>query len=248
MFVYGTQLKEYKEIPSPPNNFPVDDEGELLSHISYGFGYDCNIEDYVLASIDYSELDIFTLRSNCWIRILNVPYQMSCGVILIFNGALHWIANPIGGTEEAIVLATYEIGDGRFKTLPRDFDDKFEIVYVGVLAGCLCLTANLYGVRTVVWVMKDYGVQESWTRLFTIDQHTSAGSFKFLKLIKPLKNGDLVFQKDHSELFLYDPDQGEARTRKIRGITQEMTAWAYSDSLVSPNSLTSPAQEQIRQA
>ncbi|KAI3877498.1 hypothetical protein MKW92_051405, partial [Papaver armeniacum] len=52
----------------------------------------------------------------------------------------------------------------------------------------------------------------------------------------------------HCALFIYDPNQGEAKTRKIRGITQEMSIWAYSGSLVSPNSITSPAQEQIRQA
>ncbi|KAJ6952290.1 hypothetical protein NC653_041437 [Populus alba x Populus x berolinensis] len=39
---------------------------------------------------------------------------------------------------------------------------------LGVLQGWLCVMCNYQGVRADVWVLKEFGVRDSWTKLFSI--------------------------------------------------------------------------------
>ncbi|RZC81924.1 hypothetical protein C5167_044519, partial [Papaver somniferum] len=51
--------------------------------------------------------------------------------------------------------------------------NKYNLAYthkaLGILGGCLCIMLQAYALYSIeVWVMKNYNVQESWSKLFTV--------------------------------------------------------------------------------
>ncbi|OVA09860.1 F-box domain [Macleaya cordata] len=261
--IWNPSTKEYKEIPMPedekfPSHLDIDH-----SEISYGFGYDCNIEDYKLVrvmnfyGIDNDgekvfygcEVKVFTLGSNSWKHIPSIyPYDIYFDGVLV-NGALHWRATPwIGGSKGADAIVSFDIGHERLTEVSPlvSLDDKFYKT-VGVVGGCLCIFAQSYNVGIEVWVMKDYGVRESWTKLFTIAQQSILGSraYKYLSPMQSLKNGEILLkillrigEEDDLDLdydlALYDPKLARFRTLKICG-GEWSDATLYVESLVSLN-------------
>ncbi|OVA20849.1 F-box domain [Macleaya cordata] len=162
--LWNPSTKEYKKIPTPPIKYP----SHLLPHhiemlrlynlihhpFTYGFGYDCNIEDKKLVRIvdlrsSGSEFRVYTLGSNSWRLIPNVPYssfyQGRPGVLV--NGALHWTATHCNESKSVV---SFDIGDERFQGVPQPeyLDDKVH-VSLGVLRGCLCIFGHLHMVRTM---------------------------------------------------------------------------------------------------
>ncbi|OVA20844.1 F-box associated domain [Macleaya cordata] len=193
-------------------------------------------------SVDKSEVRVHKLGSNSWKRIKFIPYNFFTygGVIgVLVNGALHWIASRhVEGSEASKVIVSFDIGDEIFHELPlpNGLDDKMEI-NVGVLGGGLCLLGNLYKVCVDVWVMKDYGVIESWTKLFTIPHHRTC--IHYLRPIQSFKYGEILFEvrllkKGNIALVSYDPNRDEiVKILKIRGCPGSFSKEAYVGSLVS---------------
>ncbi|OVA01215.1 F-box domain [Macleaya cordata] len=248
VYLWNPSTQEYKGIPSTPIK---STDGSS----AYGFGYDCKIEDYKLVKIVSSrdnefdgEVMVYTLGSNSWRTIQIFPYEILCGTEpgVLVNGALHWIASARFslGTPELIV--SFDIGDERFQELPQS--EYFDLMFnkcVGMLGGCLCVFGKRYVVDWFnryrdfeVWVMKDYGVGESWTKLFTIAgcQQTPFGPFISLRPMQFFKNGECLLEKDKNALVLYDPKHKTSRTLKILDISEWFQMETYVRSLVSLNS------------
>ncbi|OVA01217.1 Profilin [Macleaya cordata] len=253
--LWNPSTKEYKVIPSTPIEHPRG--SGILHSIRYGFGYDSKIEDYKLVRIaDFlayghsydSEVKIYTLGSNSWRRIQDIPYNFTFGSKsgALVNGTLHWIANR---REASRLILSLDIRDETFREVPRPeyLNDQFHIT-IGVLGGWLCiLDQYLDTVGVEVWVMKDYGVRGSWTKLYTITLQTVIQSFQYLTLVQSLKNG-VILLKDNNALVLYDPKHERAGILKIPGIPEWFEPVTYVESLVSLNSCTCVGQEQTDEA
>ncbi|OVA01223.1 F-box domain [Macleaya cordata] len=275
--IWNPSTKEYKKIPSPP---PIEYQSINIFYYKclFGFGYDCKTEDYKLVRIvivdDVSQISVYTIRSNSWRSIQTCPYRLYTyyGVRgKLVNGALHWIATrPIeGGSKASSVIVSFNISNERFQEiqLPNCFVHKYpkKMFNMGLLRGSLCLIDNdsVKG-QVEIWVMKNYGVIESWTKLFTISQWKN--DFKYLRPIQFLKNGEIVFESLFTErrmyrdlvsyermykaLVSYDPKHERARILNIQGILNEkwFSTETFVGSLVSLNSSTYVGQEQIEEA
>ncbi|XWS18124.1 hypothetical protein CRYUN_Cryun32bG0015000 [Craigia yunnanensis] len=72
-------------------------------------------------------------------------------------------------TDDYKVVKIMQHGSENYREVPQpEYKDKRFQLNVGVLGGCLCTIANYGDVRVDLWVMKEYGVKESWTRLFSV--------------------------------------------------------------------------------
>jgi len=105
-----------------------------------------------------------------------------------------------------------------------------------VLSNCLCVCDTFASEKIdwVVWLMKEYGVVESWTKLMIIPH----GKFTLnLAIVKPLfisENGFvLLLNKFFSQLILYNLNSGELSYPLIRN-TCGFDVHIYCESLVSP--------------
>ncbi|KAF9622868.1 hypothetical protein IFM89_034998 [Coptis chinensis] len=84
------------------------------------------------------------------------------------NGALHWLATRIPRPRSRVILS-FDLKDEVFKEIrhphPTELFSKdvyFELVELG---GLLCLFGIQLRVELHIWVMKQYGVFGSWTKL-----------------------------------------------------------------------------------
>nr|XP_011466628.1 PREDICTED: F-box protein CPR30-like isoform X2 [Fragaria vesca subsp. vesca] len=151
--------------------------------LAYGVGYFPATNDYrfFVASADSLSVDkdkaaIFSSRAHAWETLEEVDsdefsFVSDQGILL--KEALHWVDNR----EDQILafdLGQEETHKFRKMLLPRDFSDDGGYNYenhLGVSAGgCLSLAHNLRASLDYidVWVMGEYGVRDSWTKLFNL--------------------------------------------------------------------------------
>ncbi|CAK9144101.1 unnamed protein product [Ilex paraguariensis] len=61
------------------------------------------------------------------------------------------------------LISAFDVGTEEYRLVPQpEYADKNFHMNVEVLGGCLCLLCNYYPHHIDVWVMKDYGVKESF--------------------------------------------------------------------------------------
>ncbi|GMN27605.1 hypothetical protein TIFTF001_001727 [Ficus carica] len=127
-----------------------------------------------------------------------------------------------------------------FYSIPSPPCQQGEDLEVVVLGGCLCVY-NCYANRPLdIWVMKDYGVCESWTKLISLDIVNDQGSTPLpsYSLCKPnsyLENGALlIFDFVLNELTYHDKLSGlRFKHLKFHGIKSGFEAIAYTPSFTS---------------
>ncbi|KAI8561474.1 hypothetical protein RHMOL_Rhmol04G0342700 [Rhododendron molle] len=119
---------------------------------------------------------------------------------------------------------------------------------VGVLDGCLC-AVDIHRPESHfdVWVMKKYGVRESWTKLFVVPNVPGALFFEYYELLCFTKDGEVVLRlkleasvpskmkklEESLKLVIYNPKQ---KTKRF-GMPQDWKGFdvaLYVESLVSP--------------
>ncbi|XP_074263032.1 F-box protein CPR1-like [Silene latifolia] len=166
-------------------------------HFDYGFGYDSVSRDFKCVRIMQClskelgylcEVMVYSLRSNCWKRVADVPCYFSSMNHGWDTGALlhemyHWVGTNSDNVYDLIVA--FNLRDETFSRVPLPnllqnlHFEQISGLYVGMLDGCLSLLANRYP-HCDLWVMKEYGVAGSWTRIFTFGTRLS------MNLIKPI--------------------------------------------------------------
>jgi hypothetical protein len=85
----------------------------------------------------------------------------------------------------------------------------------------------------VVWLMKDYGVRESWIKLLTIPYLPNPEDFSYSGPYCISENGEVLLMFEF-DLILYDPRDNSFRYPRIEGGKGWFDAEVYVESLVSP--------------
>ncbi|XP_026381543.1 F-box/kelch-repeat protein At3g06240-like [Papaver somniferum] len=107
-----------------------------------------------------------------------------------------------------------------------------------VQGGDLDLTRNNNG-DVSIWVMKEYGVKESWTKMFSVSVQSMERSVKCSTMMTIIDFRDgFLYLKDKTSLVVYDAEHKTCRVvysgdLSIEGLSFEDT---YVESLVSLNS------------
>ncbi|CAN4104722.1 unnamed protein product [Withania somnifera] len=245
---------DFKKILNSP--LALDPIGSFSMH---GFGYDYVNDDYKVVMISRYDhdneyepdildmfMDIYSLKIGSWKRINSSPYdhavaELASGVFV--NGALHWLAS--NKPDYSSVIGGFVLSDEEFVEVPAPSSldkDKFVFNKLVVLKGCLCMVDNLEGNRTDVWMMKEYGVEESWTK-FCVD------GIDFYDFLKPLcfirdddDDDEVVMNVDGEKLIVYNVQEETPRDLKFDGIPDHRfdSVGTFVESLVSPNDLDLP--------
>ena len=92
--------------------------------------------------------------------------------MLFFNGAIHWIATQ-NNDVFANLIVVFDLMERSFTkiALPHDFhiECDFDRCELKVFGGFLCLcAASLSDFVGDIWVMKEYKVESSWTKLHIV--------------------------------------------------------------------------------
>ncbi|KAL0002017.1 hypothetical protein SO802_015798 [Lithocarpus litseifolius] len=189
LILWNPSIRKAISLPSPVVNVPLF--YEPVDRL--GFGYDPITDDYKLVRLVYLRgcnnfndhernrpiVQIYTLRTGAW---RTIPGPGSRFIIVeqfssvFVNGSVHWFAEGVG-VMVCNMIMSFDIKDEVFHEMavPKCFEGRLNLnMKVAVLGGLLALVpcnSNLdfSGPCYSVWVMKEYGVVESWTKLYDIN-------------------------------------------------------------------------------
>ena len=166
LYLWNPSIRKFKMISTPHLTHPS-------VPVAIGLAYHSQNNDFKILGIvcargynaPPAEAEVYTLSTDSWKRVV-----ISLGSIdyigpppsLFFNGALHFIA--WSGRRQFIL--SFDVNDERFREimLPQIYDDTVLnslAVFKGSLALFVCCRSDI----CYIWVMREYGVVESWTKI-----------------------------------------------------------------------------------
>ncbi|XP_059639015.1 F-box/kelch-repeat protein At3g06240-like [Cornus florida] len=220
IYVFNPSTRESKQIP---NFNPADD--------IVGFGYDHCSDDYKLVKIHNNSVYAYSLRICSWRKVHDFTYKCSINVYesgTQLNGALHWLCLDDKGHPLEIAIFSLEDEKVWKIPMPTSFTDADEAYELGVFEGCLCILP-WFGDAYTYWAMKEYGVNQSWTKLVT--RVPFDDTFKPLVL---LGNDVALLWIDYKKLVLYNTKEETYRDLMIDDDIEGSYTTIYVESLVSP--------------
>lgn len=225
-----------------------------------GFGYNQSTNQYKViqilsykdqATISSSKLqvEVHTIGTNTWRSIGDLPYVLNQPYYGVFlNGALHWYAHS--HDKRTAFMCSFDLGDEQFRQFPgpptREYDKCRPInsISVGVSGGFLYLCDGFLEPNLDIWIMKKYGVKESWTKEFVIVNSVVSklqrlyGSLQILNyrenMNKEATEGTELQMLFGSEALLaYNVRSKSIRRPKVFDVQTNYQAIPYIPSLVS---------------
>ncbi|KAK2441372.1 F-box/kelch-repeat protein [Trifolium repens] len=214
--LWNPSIRKVRELPpfgEPPH--------PSYSH-NYGFGYDSVTDNYKVVVVsfyrtpddeftDKTEVKVNTLGTNFWKNMQEFPFGTpDCiGSGTFVSGTINWVASK-HWHESPCFIVSLDLGKESFrKVLLPDLEEvDASMLYLSVLRDCLCMTYD-----HDVWIMKDYGNKESWTKLFTVSyMRDPSKSYDLTEIVYMFEDGQVLLQTLggdwYSKLILYDPRIG----------------------------------------
>lgn len=240
--------REHKVLPDCSTEYPAPFES--YSKTAYGFGYDSRNDDYkVLRVVEFrheithvwmaSETKIYGLKSNSWRKLEGFPYPLPFlrgNWRVHVNGALHTLVEDPDNIDAARIMAFSVQTEKHYQLMmPPGIRIRGGVdVNLDVIGGSLSVVyTNRY--RAVIWVMKDYGVKESWVKLLSI----SPPAIERNDFVKPLaysRDRDKVLLNcDDKRLVWYDLRKKTVDEVPVEGLPFVFYAEVCVESLVSIN-------------
>ncbi|XP_050208853.1 F-box protein CPR1-like [Mercurialis annua] len=186
-----------------------------------GLGFDSTTNDFkvlrILCDFVFTEprsivvkAEIYSVNAASWKNIThiapqykipyNIYFQQQC--IPFVNGALHMIAHDCKDKGHNLVLV-FDVKDEIFREilLPHCLqnallDMLFVIAYGQSIA---VVHFDNSGIWNDIWVMKEYGVYDSWTNLGKLQNEEYASAAVFLR-----KNGQFMIDSGLGKIFSFD--------------------------------------------
>nr|KYP50188.1 F-box/kelch-repeat protein At3g23880 family [Cajanus cajan] len=169
--------------------FDSDYQNELY-YLKFGFGFDDLSGNYkvVMILLDVQsykrETRVLTWGISVWKKTLNCPlFPLPDPVVgQLVSGTLNWLAlSSVGNgpdgydwdivTVDDLVIFSYDLKNDtyRYLLMPHGLlEVPAREPYLGVLKGCLCLSLDYKDTHFVVWLMREFGIQKSWTQILNV--------------------------------------------------------------------------------
>ncbi|MCE0482007.1 hypothetical protein HAX54_040308 [Datura stramonium] len=214
----------------PPSTPPPQGQDDYIvfTQICGGLGYDSSGDDY---------------KADVWKNGQECPYWLVKEDFGTFAaGALHWIASeePRG----PLILASLNLESERYEQVPypENLGKPFRL-NLAALGECLCLlAASGHVTRTDanymldyidIWMMTDYGVKQSWVKLFTVEQLDGRQPFSYLRPIAYSMTGrEVLLEMDNTKFLWYSLEKKSLKHAKIRSGLDSFESFVNLGTLV----------------
>ncbi|XP_050209717.1 F-box/kelch-repeat protein At3g06240-like [Mercurialis annua] len=208
-----------------------------------GIGFDRKNNSYKVMRIVFAWNDttflpfaeIFQLSSNSWktVPIKNLRYDFY-GSLIEWNGVFHRFADTHDGRKK--MIASFDLSNEVFQEmmLPHALA-TIDNCYLSLTVYSRSLAAihyedrirNTCNLTCSIWVMKEYGEAESWTKQVTVDFKDHGG----LKPVLSFQgNGGILVENRDDELASYDPETQRVTPLGVSG--RVLDDYSYVESLV----------------
>ncbi|XP_059650935.1 F-box/kelch-repeat protein At3g23880-like isoform X2 [Cornus florida] len=248
IYLWNPSIQKAMTLPRPR----ITSRSAVAFMQNIGFGFDSRTDDDKVVRIVYAldryghqtpppEVVIFSLSTGRWRNISHLGLKH---IILwmapqaFLNGAAHWLAN--NGTEKSYVIVSFHMGDEVFGEIKvpdgvdnanRLLGDRVDKYQESLSLIHIVDTGDKF--ICCIWVMKEYGMPESWTRLFNINLSGVLGN----RVVGFTRNGEVLFGRKSGHLLAYDPEAKKVTHIHFRGSTgswvmDSFYADVYTESLV----------------
>ncbi|KAL6144308.1 hypothetical protein ACLB2K_055003 [Fragaria x ananassa] len=203
---------------------------------SCGFGYSpiSNVYKIVMFHKSYmSGFKVMTVGSGIWRRVeyvTDLAVYKSSSDWRYLNGFLHSMCTHC---DYSLSILAFDVE--KFHIDDDDDDDEIPTGVLGVLDGRLYVTvASKHNI--VVWVMKDYGIKESWTRDFEIRDNSypraNAYQLTYYKLLNYSQGRALLFSQGDRLFYTYTAGtDGLVQVDGVQLMIQRL--WIHNPSFLS---------------
>ncbi|KAG7969577.1 hypothetical protein I3843_07G037600 [Carya illinoinensis] len=248
-YIWNPSTGAQRKLPDPE----VSPDGGTYK---YGFGYDSSSGDYKVLVASYgarnpghflgSEGKLFSLKRNSWIRIqvLDNPYESYYSAGILCNGALHWEV-VLDEPYKCQMIIAFNLAEEKFINVPypsipiEEYDEEEEVIDIcfdGLrnLGGRLCFTCYRPNFVELL-VMMEYGVQQSWERMFKVVCDDPFGLFMNLFALWSSSAGQFVGIYKRQELMRKFFEEETHETFVFCRHPDGWEAVVFAESLLSPN-------------
>lgn len=212
---------------------------------AFGLGYDHVADDYKVVAVfcdpneffSESKVKVYSMATNSWRKIQDFPHGVSpyqnSGKFV--SGTLNWAASYSVGSTSLWVIVSLDLQKETYReVLPPDYEkEECSTPTLGVLRGCLSMNYDYKKTHFVVWLMKDYGVRDSWVKLVTIPYLPNPEDFSYSGPYCISENGEVLLMFEF-DLILYDPRDNSFKYPRIESGKGWFDAEVYVETLVSP--------------
>ncbi|KAL3812566.1 hypothetical protein ACJIZ3_013835 [Penstemon smallii] len=248
-------LREFKWVPPCPFVCP---QGCFFSIRGWGFGNTSdnnNFKVVLLQSVDpevcskpHIMVNLYQLTTNSWKQIdvgNTIQLEEVNGLDylqLFFNGACHWDAKHDGMDSAYAAILCFDVNTEVFRWLDypdtsteteTETGDYWRSLFV--INECLAVVWYVHweeGRPIYIWVMKEYGVKESWSKQFVIGPFVD-----YLYPFLAWKNDWLLLDKAEKhnihQLVSYSFNTNQLKKYPLYGKAVTFRALIYKESLFS---------------
>ncbi|XP_059309917.1 F-box/kelch-repeat protein At3g23880-like [Lycium ferocissimum] len=223
--LWNPSIRKFKKLP---------DSRAAGCYFIYGFGYDELQNDYKLVGISGTlnyrrshkvETKIYSLQGNSFRSIRTFQTGLLSDIISI---------DLIDGKWGKVEKPCYREGDFDFTMQPG----------LGVMGSDLSMYCRSRRTRTDFWIMKEYGVKDSWTKVFTFNYpHDNPTGHLFSPPFIMSSKGDILFRFG-SAFVIYNPKDDSFKNQKVTNCNIFWHANIYIESLVWPFWQKEPVMQQ----
>nr|QOE44920.1 S-locus F-box-like protein 5 [Aquilegia coerulea] len=183
VYLWNPATKQFRILPQNQSQIPSPGNG-CAQKMKIGFGFDVKTNDYkvvrfVYGSGDfptddrYDQADVYSLSTNTWKSldfVVSITDVYSNLKMPFRNGEIYcWI---VSDWDKSFMLS-FNCSTEVFATIPLPDDPNVCKPDVAILRGKIALISCFREDSTdlnhfQIWVMNDYGVKDSWTRIYTV--------------------------------------------------------------------------------
>jgi F-box interacting protein len=229
-------IRKYSTLPPLENRRKREVRSSLFS-----FGYDHFNDVYKVIAISYfkdknNEVDVYTLGTNNWRSIQDFPHSSRCmyqpGVFV--GGTVNWLAYEVSNTSFCRFIVSLDLEKESYQKISLPHLDKDHWA-LGMFRDCLCIFASS-DMFLDIWIMKEYGIKESWTKLYNVPYVRQQYTYPKTVYISDDDQVLLSFYDLINWTFkpvLYNSNNGNVKISKIQHISDLPDPNPLEESLIS---------------
>lgn len=199
IYLWNPATNEFKTLPLPP---PCSWQNPF---VRFGFGYDPSANEFKVVRVcsrkflkRFHEISVYGWRSNSWKRMemsnlfFNVWILSDYNLSVVVSASIHWVAHCADDDEDVgfyyFGIVAFDVSKEHFKLIDPPQGKQRKKFLTGKLNECLSLVVgeSHYVWKFDIWVMKEYGVSDSWIKQVKVDMNSCL-------------DGDLRFPQPHKE-------------------------------------------------
>jgi F-box interacting protein len=238
-------VRKFLKLPSP--NVTYETHGEFNESI--GFGFDTKNNDFKVVKLvttrenfnlrkDRPLVELYSLSTGEW-RMITASLPPICGLAhrerhVFVNGALHWLALRMTDYLKIYCfILVFDLGDEVFREILLPEDPDYFGASLSVYGNSIAFFqewASCNGGHFNIWVMKEYGVASSWTKVLTVANQGREGE----DISRPIgfrRNGEVMLKMDDGQLVSQDLETQERKDLRINSYNYTFVDY-YVESLV----------------